>query len=275
MTDGSEALITAMHTAGGSTPRPVSEWLALAQEHAALRDAFRAAFGKKLPVPQKLGLWLSERTGKTAGPLRLEGRHSAKRKAWVYRVVDYVKLAELARQEAERQAQLRAELEAKQRELIAASPLASAQAYMTPGHFTAVKDTPTPEYLYEPVKYVDGVEQPRKVLIDPRTGEPVRKKPAAVVEKLPDELGEVEAAPKSNDPRPPWLQRGESIPRDNAEWLAWQRRRNPRDSVDAVLLREDYDNGVDFYAGPNGVRVFRTEGHDAWRYGGPHWRQKL
>lgn len=38
---------------------------------------------------------------------------------------------------------------------------------------------------------------------------------------------EVEAAPqvRDKDARPPWLQRGDSQPRNKAEWLAWQTRR--------------------------------------------------
>jgi hypothetical protein len=178
MTDGSEALITAMHATGGSTPRPVSEWLTLAQEHAALRDAFRASHGKRLPTPQKFGLWLSERLGKTAGPLRLEGQYSGRKKAWVYRVNDYVKLAELARQEAERQAQIRAQFEESQRQRIAAAKAAALQAHEPPpaGHFTPLKDKPAPEQFVCETKISGTGVITSKPMFDSH-GEPIRVHP--------------------------------------------------------------------------------------------------
>jgi hypothetical protein len=85
--NAAERLIAAMHSAGGIGPRLVTGWLELAQLETSLRDAFRVVFGKRLPTPARLGLWLSERMGMKAGDVALYGRHSPKHKAWAYWVM--------------------------------------------------------------------------------------------------------------------------------------------------------------------------------------------
>ena len=235
-----DALISAMHQAGGSTPRLVSEWLTLAQEHAALRDAFRATHGKRLPTPPKLGLWLSEREGKTAGPLRLEGRYSAKRKARIYRVIDYVKVAEVARQEAERQAQIRAQFEESQRQRVAAIQAAAAQA-QEPA-------TDTPRYEYEPQRY-DSTGKPLalKILTDPRTGQPVKAK-RAEPQKAASAPEQVSPTAPSDDNRPPWMRANRQPTR--AEWDAWQEARTGRKNGHApeAVTREQRLGPEPFFA---------------------------
>jgi hypothetical protein len=81
-----ERLIAAIRAAGGSKPYVTSDLLDLAQSDKSLADALRAVFGKRLPTGQKLGLWLTEHLGATSGELKLVGKHSPNRKAWVYRV---------------------------------------------------------------------------------------------------------------------------------------------------------------------------------------------
>ncbi len=242
-----DGLISAMHMAGGSTARQVSEWLALAQEHAALRDAFRESHGKRLPTPQALGLWLSERMGTTAGPLRLEGRHSPRKKAWIYRVIDYVKLAELARQEAERQAQMRAQIEEQRREQAArqAAEVAALQAAAA----ERMHSPPPEQYEYEEQRYAsDGTPQRRQLLINPKTGEPIRKRPTV---EIPAQVETLEQAARPDDRRPPWLQRGETGPRDKDEWNAWQRQRTgQRTGGLAVCMFEEPVTG---FSDPSGV----------------------
>ncbi len=170
-----------MHAAGGSTPRLVSEWLALAQEHAPLLEAFRASHGRRLPAPQAFGLWLSERMGTTAGPLRLEGRHSSNKKAWRYRIVDYVQLAEVARQEAEHQAAIRAQIEEQQRQQ-ADRQAAEVAALQAAAAERMQAEATSESYQCEEQRYApDGRPLPRKILIDPRTGEPLKKKPQSDV----------------------------------------------------------------------------------------------
>lgn len=81
-----ERLITAMHVVIPERFGTCAAWIERAQQHHGLLEAFKEVFGKRLPTPNKLGLWLSERCGQSAGELTLRGRHSLRRKGWSYGV---------------------------------------------------------------------------------------------------------------------------------------------------------------------------------------------
>jgi hypothetical protein len=111
--NAAQRLLAAMHTAGSNRGRYVLAWHTLAQSNDALRAAFRAAFGKRMPTVQKLGQWLSEHIG-AQGDYLLEGRHKTHKKAWAYRVVTLVEVAERERKRAEEEAALQAQHEEQQ-----------------------------------------------------------------------------------------------------------------------------------------------------------------
>ena len=191
-------LIVAMHTASGPKGRYVTRWLELAQTDSALREAFRQVFGKRLPLPQRLGQWLSERLG-THGELLLEGRYKTRRKAWAYRVITPTEAAErnAAREAAELQREaLSAEMvrAAADRELerIAARVVRKQErqreaAKKLSVHIEVMPASLPVEHVYETHVDSDG-RVTRKPVTDPRTGEPVKRtlQPSVAPEKEPE-----------------------------------------------------------------------------------------
>lgn len=129
---------------------------------------------------------------------------------------------------------------------------------------SAEQAEPSAEFEFEPIRYVDGVAQPRRLMMDPRTGEPITKRPAAPSAE-PLKPAPALAPVESTDPRPPWVIRGETSARDKAEWLAYQQRRC-QPSMGAVLIPAG--NGVDVTAGRNGTRTPVDDG----AYHGPFGR---
>lgn len=194
-----------MHAAANDTPLTCAQWIELAQQHHGLLEAFHGVFGKRLPVVTKLGLWLSERCGQSAGDLFLHGRHSARRKGWIYRVVSKAKLAQLAEE---------------RRAALAQAPAPAVK--VAPAPVLPVNDPVLNPYMSTSTVHGDGRVTREPVL--GRDGQPLKLIPVA-----PEPAPEISSG--QSDGRPPWLQRGERKPRDRAEWQEWQRGRSGAPSV--------------------------------------------
>lgn len=181
-------------------------WLEQACVSEALRVAMLGVFGKYMPTPQKLGQWLCDHQGKRFGPeLVLQGRHSPKRKGWIWRAIPFERLVP--------------------------PPVTVQPTPAPPPPPAAVPEKPV--YRREPPRIVDGQMREGGLMIDPRSGEPILERPVApeVPAAAPAEVALPEEAPASHDARPPWVIRGELTARDKAEWLAWQKQRmNPAGS---------------------------------------------
>jgi hypothetical protein len=81
------------------------------------------------------------------------------------------------------------------------------------------------------------------------------KRSAATEQPKPAEKSEPEPEQepietRSDDHRPPWLQRGESQPKNKKEWLAWQRRRGSQIQPDSVNYQS---SGFGGFVDPGGV----------------------
>ena len=245
-----ERLITAMHTAGVETPRSCREWIDLTQQHSGLLEAMHGAFGKRLPIPAKLGLWLSKRCGETAGELILQGRYSLRKKGWIYRVAPKPKPVPPVEQPA---------LVPLVQQPASVPPLPLTPTHIDDGYLSTVK--------------YDSEGKPRMEYTRDRDGNPIpaRRGPTEPPPKAP------EPDPAGDPTMPPWVQRGELQAKNKAEWQAWQNRRTPAHGQSAPVSFDG--NGVDFSAGPNGVRLRAPTGAlDDWRYnhgGNPNWTKLL
>lgn len=223
-----------MHTAGGSRGRYVLSWHELAQRDDNLRAAFRVVFGKRLPTPQKLGQWLSERMGAHGGYL-LEGKHPRKRGGWAYRVLSLAEVAEQDRKRRELEAAQLAEIQRKQREAEAAlqeakEKAAAAQRAYVESQTAAAREkraafeARTPQFEY--TEKVNSEGRIVRTLVTGRDGKPIEKKEAPMAaEPEPTPEPEQTAPASKRDNFPVWIREGRQPTR--AEWEAHQRQRNP------------------------------------------------
>lgn len=178
-----------MHEAGANTARACGEWIELAQEHSGLLEAMRKVFGKRLPTPQKLGLWLSSHLAQYADDLILQGQHSARRKAWVYRVASKEKIA-AARAQAEARAVVTMQIPIQ-----SSAPLHPAHAPPTAGHFTPLDRN---EEKYESRAVIDrATGQIRRELLTDRDGEPIPTHRPAVAAETPKPEPKPEPKPQA------------------------------------------------------------------------------
>lgn len=149
------ALLTAVREVAGARELLTAQWISLAQKHEGLRSALRAVF-KRIPTPQRLGLWLTERLGQQAGDITLHGKYSARAKAWRYAICTTAEIAELDRKAAE----AAAAKEAKAAE-IRERALKTAEAKLVARHLNV-----------RPNPYVERRKLARQLMHSPKAGAP-------------------------------------------------------------------------------------------------------
>lgn len=208
-------LIQAMHTSCGCQVKSCTEWLSAAQTFDALGAAFRKVYGKKLPSVQKLGRDLTAWAGKAYGDLRLISIYNTDVKAARYAVETQAESQRRENKEwnqEERQEFIDADKEQRaiKRLLKAADEVEEAKRDAEVlEKISAFKVEVAPEQDYGRQAALEASKEWNRVGQEPAKSEPELEAPAA----------------RETDGRPPWLIRGESIARDKAEWLAWQRQR--------------------------------------------------
>lgn len=167
------------------------------------------------------------------------------------------------KQEAERQADLEHFREKERTRLEKNRMTAELKTELTYGKLPAQSMTITQSPAYQYETRTDGQGNTTRKIVVGHDGVPLRALPMAVeAPEVTEPQVETLPAARADDKRPPWLQRGESIPRDKKEWLAWQKRRTTRDpnTVECVgaLLP------IPGMSGPNGVRAPDYEVTTGW-----------
>jgi hypothetical protein len=188
------ALLQAMHTtahkSGGSLNRNATGWLTLAQRNDVLLEAFRVVYGSRLPTQQKLGQDLTSWVGEQHGELRVISEYSKNKKAFRYRIETAAEtqvreqernLKELKQDVIDDDKLVRAsnrlfkaveKEEEKKRDAKTLEQISSFAIH--------VAHAPPEEYLYEESKPDAQGNRTKTLVIDPRTGEPVKKEAAPV-----------------------------------------------------------------------------------------------